>query len=471
MGGGALHVSLAFGPIEAYLDASFDALINFSPLHYIADLSVSVGVSFNLDFWFVHIHIHVHVGASLHLEGPEFGGKAHVDFYLLAFDVYFGAAIGIPDPISLLEFWDVVHKPGPVAESSQPAIAEPPTKETDPQMGNLGFALEDGAFPLPQRDNKDGSKTTPNAGAGSIWNVKGGAFQFRIATDFAVSGGFVRLPGDEIRPDPAKPTDATLPEGTFIRPIDRTQPTGFKDLNPVYSKPMQTSTAITSSLTFGVKNAHGEYILDWQIRYVRKDLPASVWGKYDSGTDPNHGSTTNVLNSDATVELAMGLSIHSPPPKLAQAKMPAFNATRFAMLEIPREILRDAAGKLQVLHWLLPPLLPDQTTGLPRTLDPVVEKKAPTERWAGVQRSWNAAASPGLVNGEDGMAGIFAGVLGWNPNPRADAGDGTVPITVKAAPRMPWELVGDLPDVLIGKEATKGLAEYYLALPRLSDGM
>ncbi len=50
-----IHVSLAFGPIEAYLDATFDALINFSPLHYTVDLSVSIGVTFDMQFLFVHI--------------------------------------------------------------------------------------------------------------------------------------------------------------------------------------------------------------------------------------------------------------------------------------------------------------------------------------------------------------------------------------------------------------------------------
>lgn len=34
MGGAMLHVSLGVGPVSAYMDASFDALINFQPFHY-----------------------------------------------------------------------------------------------------------------------------------------------------------------------------------------------------------------------------------------------------------------------------------------------------------------------------------------------------------------------------------------------------------------------------------------------------
>lgn len=71
-----MHASLAFGPIQAWLDATFDALIQFHPLHYSVDFSVAIGVNFNVDFLFIHIHISAHVGAQLHIEGPEFGGIA-----------------------------------------------------------------------------------------------------------------------------------------------------------------------------------------------------------------------------------------------------------------------------------------------------------------------------------------------------------------------------------------------------------
>jgi hypothetical protein len=76
MGGAMMHASLAFGPIEAWLDYSFDALVNFHPLHYSVDLAVTIGVNCNIDILFIHIHISAHIGAQLHIEGPEFGGIA-----------------------------------------------------------------------------------------------------------------------------------------------------------------------------------------------------------------------------------------------------------------------------------------------------------------------------------------------------------------------------------------------------------
>jgi len=76
MAGASFHASLSVGPVKAYLDAGFDSLINFHPLHYVADMHVSVGVRYDMDVWFIHTHIETHVGAELHIEGPEFGGKA-----------------------------------------------------------------------------------------------------------------------------------------------------------------------------------------------------------------------------------------------------------------------------------------------------------------------------------------------------------------------------------------------------------
>ena len=76
MGGASIRASLSVGPVDAWLDAAFDALINFHPLHYEVGFHVSVGVDCHIDFWFVHIHVTASVGAYLVIQGPEFGGSA-----------------------------------------------------------------------------------------------------------------------------------------------------------------------------------------------------------------------------------------------------------------------------------------------------------------------------------------------------------------------------------------------------------
>jgi hypothetical protein len=76
MGGAMIRVTLSIGPVGAWLEASFDCLINFHPLHYSAGFNVSIGVTFDMDFWFIHIHIECSVGAWLTVQGPDFGGVA-----------------------------------------------------------------------------------------------------------------------------------------------------------------------------------------------------------------------------------------------------------------------------------------------------------------------------------------------------------------------------------------------------------
>jgi hypothetical protein len=76
MGGALIYVQLHVGPVSAHLDVGFDALLQFHPLHYIVDVYVDVGVSCHVHVLFVSGDISVDIGARLHIEGPNFGGKA-----------------------------------------------------------------------------------------------------------------------------------------------------------------------------------------------------------------------------------------------------------------------------------------------------------------------------------------------------------------------------------------------------------
>jgi hypothetical protein len=99
MGGGRLLATFSAGPIYASFEAWASFLINFKPFFFIADIGVSVTVGFELDLWIIHINVHAELGATQHLQGPPFGGVAHVDFYIVAFDVHFGDETGTPGPL------------------------------------------------------------------------------------------------------------------------------------------------------------------------------------------------------------------------------------------------------------------------------------------------------------------------------------------------------------------------------------
>jgi hypothetical protein len=80
MGGALIYVQLSVGPVNAHLNAGFDALIIFHPLHYVVEFWVDVGVSCHVHILFVSFDISIDLGALLHIEGPSFGGVAQYVF-------------------------------------------------------------------------------------------------------------------------------------------------------------------------------------------------------------------------------------------------------------------------------------------------------------------------------------------------------------------------------------------------------
>jgi hypothetical protein len=76
MGGASIHVEMSVSIVSAHLDAGFDALIQFHPIHYWIEMHIEVGVSADVPFLFCTIHISLDIGAQLEIQGPEFGGVA-----------------------------------------------------------------------------------------------------------------------------------------------------------------------------------------------------------------------------------------------------------------------------------------------------------------------------------------------------------------------------------------------------------
>jgi hypothetical protein len=247
-------------------------------------------------------------------------------------------------------------------------------------------------------------------------------------------------------------------------------------LGPVFAKPMHLSTVpLSSPLTFSVKDHNGNLIDNWQIFYVRKPVPTSIWGAYNSSVDPNlvdaRTASDGVRTATNTVEHAMALSIHSPPPKLSKTPIPPFNATAASRLQIPRAIIRDEHKVAIALPWQLPPPEPVQRTGLPG--EEFESEKRPADQWTDVKNVWNTAFNRDLVGDKNGgMLAFTAALLGWDQPPVIGTADLATSSASSGVEPNHWELVGGVPEVLVGddRDPEKGLEEYYLALPRMSDG-
>ncbi|RKK90894.1 hypothetical protein BFJ71_g11251 [Fusarium oxysporum] len=376
MGGALIHVSLDLGPLQAWLDAQFDCLINFHPLHYVAQFNVSVGVSFNIDILFIHIHISASIGAFLVIQGPEFGGTAHVDFWAFGFTIDFGASPKAKDPLSLLDFWKMVHQPGPDVPSKnaidpervQSVISYDPRSDLEGTMipapkgtgtvprplpapevveaAALKFSLEDGNYPNPPKlepkpspapalsgniarvtaasGTESNAVPDSNAGQGTKWFVKGGTFKFRIQADFALSYASVA------------PALIPAEDGAGAEvPVLNGGPHPTK--TNIFSRPMQVTTDIVSELSVVImETVSAKIIGGWTgASFDIKSVPTGTWGKYSTDTDPSQSDASSLLSHDgATVPLPMGLLLSSPAPILALSTIPTFSASDAAKMGV-----------------------------------------------------------------------------------------------------------------------------------------
>jgi len=94
MAGGNLQATWESGDLKAWFNAGADFILSWKPYHYDARLYLDMGASYtfkvDMGVGTVRKKISVNVGAELHVWGPEFSGKAHIDLSVVSFDVKFG---------------------------------------------------------------------------------------------------------------------------------------------------------------------------------------------------------------------------------------------------------------------------------------------------------------------------------------------------------------------------------------------
>lgn len=89
MAGGRLEATWRSGSLKACFVAGADFLLAWKPYHYEAHAFVDIAVAYTFRFFGTH-HISAHLGADLQISGPEFSGRAHVQWSVISFDVTFG---------------------------------------------------------------------------------------------------------------------------------------------------------------------------------------------------------------------------------------------------------------------------------------------------------------------------------------------------------------------------------------------
>lgn len=428
MGGGSLHLGLDVGPVSAWLDIILDVFIQFKPVHYTADLSVSVGCAVSIKVWFVHIRISVSVGAALHIEGPNpFGGFANVDFYVCSFTIHFGGSIKPPDPIPLQEFYDIAADPGARAEDT----AASTTNDSDLNTTKIKFTMISGLSP-PEKVESTGLPNTTTS-ATTAWRVKPGTFSFNIGVDFALSdvtllsrdsGGKILVP--------------------LFPPFSSAPPPSF------YSKPMHLTDPIKSTLTITVwKNEANDrqIVPGFTGSMVMKDVPVSLWGMYDVNEDPAGPSSSppGLKNAGGpTMNLCLGVQLIAPPPTLVVGPVGSFYPA-VAFREMLNSKPLPSLDKMQVVFLA--------GTAHDGKLDAAV-------RWNDVKTDWQVATETGKKILDDqfdsggsvisfGFTSLLVEKLGWDRPPpngktKSSQAGSTSPPEWRLQTRPPNTLIMDL---------------------------
>ena len=231
MGGGSLSILFQSGAIRAHLDAYASFLMAWNPFHFMGDIGVSVGVGFHGKILFWTYNIEIDISASLHLEGPPFGGNVHVDFWLFGFNIYFGSNPSPPPPLSLDEFWNMLSR-----SSNKP--------DTGHDVG-ITLGVESG---YAQGKSK---QVTPKPG--EPWIIAVGQFNFNIQCRFAVHT--VKYNSDSILGE----SEVLV----YSKPMYTTE-----------KEPMESSLKITITSRMTAQNVGG-----FTFRPLTKNVPSAMWGQ------------------------------------------------------------------------------------------------------------------------------------------------------------------------------------------------
>ncbi|THC90018.1 hypothetical protein EYZ11_010520 [Aspergillus tanneri] len=316
MGGGRLQASLTVGPLRAWFSAWADFLINYMPFDFIGQVGVSVGVSCKVDLLITSFTVSVEVGAQLDLMGPPLHGQVKVDFWVVSFSVNFGEPAERDSPPSLDQFYDMVVVSGHESIVTSLAVAAAPSLQEKNEDNPHVFTCRGG---MVQDENKGDQVISREKTA---WAVKADEFVFAIDVRFPLTHAKVKRPKEFGE-------NSEVPEWES------------KEQEALYGKPMETKSAIVSSLTVDIIPMESESVLmeddkltseNWRVTEIVKDVPSALWGEYNASENPRKTGKNDIQSlldgKKGTLSKLVGLSIQPPKPKLADDKIGTFVAAK-----------------------------------------------------------------------------------------------------------------------------------------------
>jgi hypothetical protein len=145
MAGGKLSAVYQAGNLRAWFFAFADFLIGWKPFFYDIEMGIRIGVAYRLSALGVTRMLTLELGAWVKMWGPPFSGTAHITFYILSFDIAFGAA---RQPELKKVEWD---------EFQQSFLPQGEKKDADPLVGSIRITS---GLIKEQEISRNGSKRT-----------------------------------------------------------------------------------------------------------------------------------------------------------------------------------------------------------------------------------------------------------------------------------------------------------------------
>jgi hypothetical protein len=104
MAGGKIEAVYNSGPLNAWFKSAMDFIMYWQPFYYNASFPISIGAQVKLDVGFLgSITFRTEMGTTVSIWGPEFSGKAKVNWSVFKFTIRFGdTTYPAPKPIT----WD-----------------------------------------------------------------------------------------------------------------------------------------------------------------------------------------------------------------------------------------------------------------------------------------------------------------------------------------------------------------------------
>jgi hypothetical protein len=276
MAGGKLSLTYSDGDLNAWFNAHADFLISWKPFHYDISIGLSIGVSYRLNLLFVTTTVSVELGINVDIYGPDFGGTAYVDFYIVSFTVSFGAARSQNNTVDWKGFQEYFL---PQGDSSQ-------------QNNLTALPGVTGSVAVVKINTSAGLIDTFQYQGNAIWIIDPSTFAFN--TDSAVPATQINF-----APGPAGAKD--------VPPAINCNSFGVKPLGNI----TLTGDAALHYLTITKKDEGGsDYlpysIADWQFLTAPKNVPQALWGTVNAGSEtPSSASVPNIIS---------GLASASPAP-------------------------------------------------------------------------------------------------------------------------------------------------------------